>query len=180
MARPDARKDTPMGRHVLTELGFETRWVGDDVHGTAPIVPEMHVPDTECLRTSVLATWADIVSGWLVIRHVEPRVPVTLELDVHLFAPLSGLRRVDAVGRVAKAGRNVIVPTVDFTDEEGTPLGFAAASFMVAPDPDLRMPAIDLDDREPAEAGCASPWPTASASSIARPGWWRCPGPNRA
>jgi hypothetical protein len=75
------------GRHILRELGFTTRRVGDEMHGTASITPEMHVPGTAHLRTSILATWADNLAGLLAVSAMAPRVPVTLELDVHLYRP---------------------------------------------------------------------------------------------
>lgn len=141
----NAEKRDPT-QHILFELGFGIDWKGDEVHGSAPIVPEMHVPGTDCLRTSVLATWADTMCGWQVIDHVRPRVPVTLELDVHLYRPPTGIDVIHAVATVAKAGRNVVVPTVEFSDDDGRPVGFGTASFMVAPDPALRIP--DLSGTE--------------------------------
>ena len=94
----------------------------------------MHVPGTGQVRLSILAAWADVVAGHLAAFTIHPRVPVTLELDVHLFVPPPGTGTVSGVGRVVKAGRSVFVASVDFTDEEGEPIGFAAASFMPAPD----------------------------------------------
>jgi acyl-coenzyme A thioesterase PaaI-like protein len=75
------------GRHILRELGFATRREGDEMHGTALITPEMHVPGRGHLRTSILATWADNLAGLLAVDAMAPRVPVTLELDVHLYRP---------------------------------------------------------------------------------------------
>lgn len=126
--------------HVLLELGLGVERVGDELHGAAPIVPEMHVPGTDVLRISVLAAWLDTVAGLLVTEVVWPRVPVTLELDVHLAAPPRQLEWVHLRGRLAKVGRTVVVPTVELLDGDGRSLGFGAASFMVAPDPELRMP----------------------------------------
>ena len=144
--------------HVLLELGLGIERRGDELHGSAPIVPEMFVPGTDVLRTSVLATWVDTVAGLLVADVVEPRVPVTLELDVHVAAPVRAVAWVHLLGHVAKAGRNVVVPTVDLQDERGRPLGFGAASFMVAPDPSLRMPErTGLDGRPPGTARLRQP-----------------------
>jgi hypothetical protein len=41
------------------------------------------VPGTSRLRTSILATWADNLAGLLAVYAMAPRVPVTLDLDVH-------------------------------------------------------------------------------------------------
>jgi len=144
--------------HVLMELGFGVERSEDGLHGSAPIVPEMHVPGTDVLRLSVLAAWVDIVTGLLAADVVGPRVPVTLDLDVHLVAPPHDLRWVHVRGRVAKAGRTVVVPTVEILDGDGRRIGFGAASFVVAPDPNVRMPEqTGLDGRRPGLARLRQP-----------------------
>ncbi|MCX5045432.1 PaaI family thioesterase [Aldersonia sp. NBC_00410] len=132
--------------HILRELGFTTRKVGDDLHGAAVITPEMHVPGTNQLRTSILAIWADMLAGLLATVVMGPRVPVTLELDVNLYRPAPAAGAVVAIGRTAKIGRSVFVAEMEFT-VDGEPIAFGAASFMVAPDPDLQLPdglSVDL------------------------------------
>ncbi|MET7767848.1 hotdog domain-containing protein [Nocardia sp. NPDC005366] len=124
---------------ILRELAFTTRRVGEELHGSAEITPEMHVPGTTILRTSILATWADTVSGLLASLVMGPRVPVTLELDVNLYRPAPGEGTVLVVGRVVKVGRSVFVAEFEFTvDDE--PIAVGAASFMVAPNPDVQLP----------------------------------------
>jgi acyl-coenzyme A thioesterase PaaI-like protein len=135
------------GRHILMELGFSARRAGDELRGTASVTPPMHVPGTAQLRTSILATWADTLGGLLAAQAIGPRVPVTLELDVHLFGPAPGSGVIRSVGRTIKAGRTVFVAGVDFTTESGEPVATAAMSFMSAPDPAARLPArlsVDL------------------------------------
>ena len=129
-----------MERHILMELGLEIRRAGDEVRGTAPVAPEMWVPGTGSLRTSILATWVDHVAGLAAVDVLSPRVPVTLELDIHLYAAAPGDGTVHAAARVLKAGRSVVVCGVDLTDGAGHPLGIGAASFMAAPDPRLALP----------------------------------------
>ncbi|GAA2120990.1 PaaI family thioesterase [Actinomadura napierensis] len=134
-------------RHVLSELGFETRGVGEDLHGSAAITPEMHVPDVGWLRTSILAVWADTLIGLLAARVTAPRVPVTLELDVQLYRPAPAAGIVRGIARTRKAGRSVFVAGVEFTSDGGEPLAIANGSFMLAPDPELKLPptlSIDL------------------------------------
>jgi acyl-coenzyme A thioesterase PaaI-like protein len=128
-----------VGRHILRELGFATRRAGDEMHGTALITPEMHVPGTAHLRTSILATWADNLAGLLAVDAMAPRVPVTLELDVHLYRPAPAAGVVQGVGRIAKAGRSVFVASVEFTSGAGEPVAVGAGSFMAAPDPGITM-----------------------------------------
>lgn len=128
--------------HVVHELGFSVVRGGEhELLGTADVLPAMHVPGTSVLRASILATWADILSGLLAVDEVGPRVPVTLQLDLHLYAPPSGVTRVHATARRLKAGRSVFVAAVDFGDQEGRPLGTSTGLFVVAPDPEVLMPA---------------------------------------
>lgn len=127
-------------RHILSELGFAISRVGDELHGAASITPELHAPGTAQLRTSILATWTDLLAGHLAVEAMTPRVPVTLELDVHLYRPAPGSGLVRAVGRTVKSGRSVFVAGVEFTTELGEPLAIGAASFMSAPDPEARLP----------------------------------------
>src|SRR5690606_30289517 len=129
----------PQRRHILLELGFATTRVGEELHGSATITPQMHVPGTDRLRTSVLATWTDTVTGLLAALTLGPRVPVTLELDVHLYRPAPSSGEVRAVGRTIKAGRSVFVAEVEWT-VDGEPFAFGGGSFMVSPNEELRLP----------------------------------------
>jgi acyl-coenzyme A thioesterase PaaI-like protein len=131
--------------HVLLELGFTVQRTAGEIHGVADIVPEMWAPGTTSLRTSILATWCDTAAGHLCIDALQPRVPVTLELDVHAYQPPPSTGTVHAVARVLKAGRAVMVVAVDFTDQDGEPIAIGTASFMAAPDPGV---SIDVDTVE--------------------------------
>src|SRR3546814_12591649 len=95
----------------------------------------MHVPGTDVLRTSILSLWADVLTGLLAADEVGPRVPVTLQLDLDLYAPPSGVGHVHAVAGRVKAGRTVFLAAVDFPDEAGRPFGSATRAFVVSPDP---------------------------------------------
>lgn len=134
-------------RHVLHDLGWEVTRAGDGLHGAAEVHPEMHVPGTGHLRTSILAVWADTLAGLLAADVIGPRVPVTLELDVHLYHPAPGAGIVRGEGRMVKSGRSVLVASVDFTTGDGEPVGFAAAAFMAAPDATIRFRTDDTLDR---------------------------------
>ena len=125
--------------HIVRELGLALDRHGDGLHGSAPVVPEMLVPGTGVLRTSILATWVDIVAGLLAVDRLAPRVPVTLELDTHLHRPPAGCGRIELWGQTLKAGRAVVVARVGIA-ADGEPIGTAAASFMAAPDATLRLP----------------------------------------
>jgi acyl-coenzyme A thioesterase PaaI-like protein len=121
-------------RHVLQDLGWEVTQSEFERHGSGTVSPEMHVPGTAQLRTSILAAWADVLAGHLAVDTIAPRVPVTLELDVHLYRPAPGEGTINGSGKVVKAGRSVFVAEVEFTTGEGEPFGFAAGSFVPAPD----------------------------------------------
>jgi acyl-coenzyme A thioesterase PaaI-like protein len=138
---------------VVRELGFTLRRERDEFHGTAAVVPEMWVPGTRTLRASILAVWADVAAGHHAMDLLQPRVPVTLELDVHVYAPDHECSEVQAVARSVKAGRSVVVAEVAFADERGEPLAVATASFMAAPDPALTLLPEHLEAvmKEPAE-----------------------------
>lgn len=139
MTAVNSNDDLRRGAHILAELEFGLVRRGDELHGSAPVTPEMFVPGTNCLRTSVLATWADTASGYAVMAGFAPRVPVTLDLDVHVYAPLRDLETINAVARLLKAGRSVAVVTVEFNSGGGR-VALATASFMAAPNPAVTMP----------------------------------------
>jgi acyl-coenzyme A thioesterase PaaI-like protein len=147
----------PGRRHILGELGFTTRRVGDELHGAASITPEMHVPGTVHLRTSILAAWADTLAGLLAVHAMAPRVPVTLELDVHLYRPAPASGTVRGVGQTVKTGRSVFVAGVEFTSERGEPMAIGAGSFMSAPDPAAKLPATLSVDAPPPEERLSMP-----------------------
>ncbi|RAY16983.1 PaaI family thioesterase [Actinomadura craniellae] len=128
--------------HIVSELGMAVRLVGDELHGSAPVVPEMYVPGTGFVRTSILATWADVLAGMLIGGLLAPRVPVTLELAVDLYGEPPACASLHGVGRIIKAGRSVAVASVDFTTDGGEPVAMGTASFMAAPDVTLTLPPL--------------------------------------
>jgi acyl-coenzyme A thioesterase PaaI-like protein len=166
----DAPGHQPHRYHLLSELGFTSRLVGDELHGTGAIAPSMHVPGTALLRTSVLAIWADMVAGMLTMRVIAPRVPVTLELDVHLYRPAPAAGRLRAIGRLAKSGRSVTVIEVDFLDERGERFGFGGASFMAAPDASRTLPVRAGVDQPPREPTLALPLADRAGCKREQPG----------
>jgi acyl-coenzyme A thioesterase PaaI-like protein len=147
----------PRRSHLLQELGFAVRQDGEALRGTASITPYMHVPGTDCLRASILASWADMLCGLLSMRAFAGRVSVTLELDVHLYRPAPGSGTVTATGRAVKAGRSVFVGEVEFADARGEAFGFSAASFMAAPDATLRPPRLTSLEIAPQETLLSMP-----------------------
>ncbi len=147
----------PRRPHMLQELGFAVRQDGEALRGAASVSPYMLVPGTDCLRASILASWADMLCGLLSMRAFGGRVSVTLELDVHLYRPAPGSGTVTATGRAVKTGRSVFVGEVEFADARGEAFGFSAASFMVAPDMTLRPPRPPNFDIPPQDARLSMP-----------------------
>jgi acyl-coenzyme A thioesterase PaaI-like protein len=133
-------------RHIMRDLGFGVVPSEEGMVGSAQVVPEMWVPGTRAIRTSILAAWADVISGYLAIDLFTPGVPVTLDLDVHLHRPPVGCDEIHLAAQVQKAGRSVSVLSTQISDGAGERIGFAHATFMVAPNPSLRMPTIVRDD----------------------------------
>jgi acyl-coenzyme A thioesterase PaaI-like protein len=131
---------------MLLELGFSVRSDGRLLRGSGEITPHMHVPGTKNLRLSVLATWADMLGGLLAVREMRPRVPVTLDLDIHLYRPAPGSGLVSGVGRAVKTGRSVFVAEVSFFDGSGEAFAFATLSFMAARDTSLTVPEVTSVD----------------------------------
>lgn len=133
-----------LDRHIMRDLGFSVRPVGDTMHGSGRVVPEMWVPGSETLRLSILAAWTDVVAGHLAIDLFTPAVPVTLDLDVHLHHQPDGVDEVLIVGRIQKSGSSISVLSLDI-EADGSNIGFSHATFMAAPNPSLRMPTIVQD-----------------------------------
>jgi acyl-coenzyme A thioesterase PaaI-like protein len=136
----DNEESQPTAQHIVAELGFHIERVGEQMHGHAQIYPEMFVPGTRVVRTSIFASWTDLAAGYLAVDALSPRVPTTLELDVHMYRDHGPFAQVWATARLLKAGRSVLVAAVDFSDEAGRPIALGTASFMAVPDPTLMMP----------------------------------------
>lgn len=126
--------------HIVSELGFHIVAEGDGLRGRADVLPQMYVPGTDVLRTSILATWTDLICGLPVVDVFLPRVPTTLSLDVQVLEQQSAPAEVIGHSRMVKVGRSVVVVHVDFTDGQGQRIAIGSASFMAVPDPTVLMP----------------------------------------
>jgi acyl-coenzyme A thioesterase PaaI-like protein len=124
--------------HVLAPLGFSIEVEGDSIVGRASITPHMHAVGIERLRTGLVAAWVDLVTGTHAVEHLFPRIPVTLDLDIHLFEPPGATGAVEMVSRVLKIGRSVAVFEVEVRVDLEV-VGIGTATFVLAPDPTLRL-----------------------------------------
>jgi acyl-coenzyme A thioesterase PaaI-like protein len=124
-------------RSILAELGLTTV-VGDGVAGgTVTVVPEMCVPGAPVLRTSVLSAWADILTGAVCGMAMQPRIPLTLDLEIQLLRPiLSGTAlRLDA--HPVKIGRAVALADTTVRDAGSDELlARSYVSFIASPNPE--------------------------------------------
>ena len=126
--------------HIVHELGFHIVPEGDGLRGRADVLPQMYVPGTDVLRTSILATWTDLICGLPVVDVFLPRVPTTLSLEVQVLEQQPAPAEVVGHSRLVKVGRSVVVVHVDFTDGSGKRIAIGSASFMAVPDPTVLMP----------------------------------------
>lgn len=122
-------------RLVLRDFGFAIGREGDTYAGHGPVTPEMLVPGSDWLRTSVLATWADSLGAGAATAAVYPIAPTTLDLTLDVCRPLVRLGRIRAVARPVKVGRQVIFTRIDFwADDAAELLAVASVTFMANPD----------------------------------------------
>ncbi|OHV39374.1 thioesterase [Pseudofrankia sp. EUN1h] len=134
--------------HVFAPIRVFVRRVGDELHGSIPMVPELYVPGTTCVRMAALAIWTDYLGGRLSIGVLAPRVPVTLDLGVELNTRSWETPEIRVTGRLVKSGRSVVVIATDFRRPDGTPLALGTAAFMTAGDPSLVMPPLRWEDED--------------------------------
>ncbi|KWX22108.1 PaaI family thioesterase [Mycolicibacterium wolinskyi] len=106
----------PAPAHLLNQLGFRDVEENDE-----RLVIEMdNRPDLANIRGALqgglVATLIDCAAGRLAGRHVGPGQDVTTaDLNVHYLAPIiTGPAR--AVATIVRAGRRLIVTSVDVTD----------------------------------------------------------------
>jgi acyl-coenzyme A thioesterase PaaI-like protein len=120
---------------IIAELGLRTAADGPVVRGAAEVVPELCVPGTSTLRTSVVATWADVVTGYVAGRSMDPRIPLTLDLEVQIHGTVRAGDRVVCQASALKVGRTVVVCEARFHDDStGALLAIALGSFVASPD----------------------------------------------
>jgi acyl-coenzyme A thioesterase PaaI-like protein len=159
--------------HIVSELGLGfTSASADELRGWFPVTDEMLVPGTGALRQSILVAHADVACGLLAVEIYKPRVPVTVDLSVHLFEPLVGHARLHIVARPVKKGESMSVLVADITDDDGVVVGVSTSSFMKVPNPNVLLPeeAGSTMFRVPGQASLAVPFAERSRCRVVRPG----------
>jgi acyl-coenzyme A thioesterase PaaI-like protein len=123
-------------KSVVAELGIQSVVHEGLVIGHSEVVPEACVPGTSILRTSVIGTWADVITGIIAGYAIDPRIPLTLDLEVHILNPARVGTRIISEATPVKVGRTVTVCEATFRDEQsGEPLAVSICSFIASPDP---------------------------------------------
>jgi acyl-coenzyme A thioesterase PaaI-like protein len=126
--------------HIVAEMGFTVAVDGPGAVGRAEIFPEVCVPGSATLRTSVLATWVDVVTGWLAVASMAPRIPLTLDLEVQVVEPVTAGDTILVEASVVKHGRSVFVTEARFRRQAAGLVAVGTASFIASPNPDHRFP----------------------------------------
>jgi acyl-coenzyme A thioesterase PaaI-like protein len=122
---------------IIGELGLNYARSGDVVSGRAECVAEAVVPGTQTLRTSVIATWADVIAGAIAGHAIDPRIPLTLDLEVQLLGSATVGDQIVGESVAVKIGRTVVVCEASFRQESATdPFAIAIASFIASPNPE--------------------------------------------
>jgi acyl-coenzyme A thioesterase PaaI-like protein len=126
---------------VIAELGLRPTVEADVARAWAEVVPEACVPGTAALRPSVLATWADVITGAVAGNAISPRIPLTLDLEIQLTGNACIGDVVEAEAIAVKAGRTVVVCQATFRlKRTHAPIAVALASFIASPDPSHLFP----------------------------------------
>ena len=128
----------PLARDsIVAQLGLRTTVDGGTARGQAEVVEELCIPGTGLLRTSVLATWADVLTGAVAGIAIDPKIPLTADLEVHLRRPLPIGTAVVVDARPVKLGRTVLLVEADVRDATtDEPVAVAVVSFIASPNPE--------------------------------------------
>jgi acyl-coenzyme A thioesterase PaaI-like protein len=118
----------------MNDLGHSWLTTEDSCDGSLGVIDELCVPGTQRLRTGVLASVADMVSGSIANRSCAPRIPLTVDLALHAWRPVTG-GQVTMSARTLKAGRTIIFTEATFSDADGL-MAVCNATFVPSPLPD--------------------------------------------
>ena len=122
----------PPEHHVLRDLRLESE-AGPDLtaRGWIDVGDALRGP-TDLAHPGALATLVDAVGGGLAATAARPDWIATADLTMHII-PRPGVTRVQATGRVLRAGRTTVVIEVDITSADGDTLGMATMTFAILP-----------------------------------------------
>ena len=123
--------------HFIGSLGFHYELdEGGGARGTTEMTPHLRMAGTRWPNVSALLTFADILIGVLASRRTAPRISITSDLSVRVFAPLPEDGRVAMTGRLVKTGRSVSVGETECRPAGGGALlARALGTFTASPRP---------------------------------------------
>ena len=123
--------------HFIGSLGFRYELdEGGGARGTTEMTPHLRVAGTQWPNVSALLTFADVLIGVLASRRTAPRISITSDLSVRVFAPFPADGRVEMVGRLVKTGRSVSVGETECRPASGGEvLARALGTFTASPRP---------------------------------------------
>lgn len=134
-SRPLMSRTYPPDRHLLRDLRLTFEHGGEHADRVSrarmPVVPELGASDGS-VRAGALATLVDVIGGGLAATVAHPNWIATADLTLHLVGAATH-GSVEAVARVAHAGRTTVVIEVDLYDHTATAIGIATMSFAVLP-----------------------------------------------
>ena len=156
---------------TIVEMGLVTEVAGDRLRGDAHVVPEILMPGTGAVRTSVLATWADVLAGLLSTLTIAPSIPLTLDLEVQVHRPATSGRDILGEATMVKAGRSVVVCEVRFHERgDAVPFAVSHASFMASPNPDHLQPEAGFERAMQDRRRLAVPLAERAGARVVAPG----------
>ena len=136
-------QDSGMNRQsIVGGLAWYMEQEGLALIGHGDVCPEICLPGTAGsgageLRLGVIGAWADLVTGTVAAETMDPRIALTLDLEVQSLGAAHAGTRVRVEAAPVKVGRSGTVCRARFDDAAtGDPVAVAYASFMASPDPE--------------------------------------------
>jgi len=119
----------------VNDLDFESDFDGDDMVGRARIGDVLRTGPGGNVRPSVLATLADIVAGRIATIPTDPRLALTLDIDVRILVDMVG-DEVEVLASIIKAGRTTVATEALFR-QPGRPglVAIGELTFIASPRP---------------------------------------------
>jgi acyl-coenzyme A thioesterase PaaI-like protein len=118
----------------LQPMGFAISHGEGSSGGQALVSEQLLIPGTDRIRSSVLACWADVVSGSEANSRAGGQVALTVDLTIRLLAPPVATRVVLS-SNVLKAGRSTIFCEARMTNELGVTFAVSHMTFQSSPRP---------------------------------------------
>ena len=123
--------------HFIGSLGFRYELdEGGGARGSTELTTHLRTAGTAWPNVSALLTFADILIGVLASRRTAPRISITSDLSVRVFAPVPADGAVEMTGRLVKTGRSVSVGETECrSSTDGTLVARALGTFIASPRP---------------------------------------------